>query len=87
VLACPFCGSRETDRFVIEGRTFLVFGCMFSPEIEAGLTDDEIAQRLGRVFGSNGSEYFRGTCDRLHVYVTKGEGARLLDPEPRPPRP
>ena len=78
MLACPFCGSPETDRFEIEGRRFLVFKCMFSPRIDPDLTDAEIDARLRATFGTDGTPYFRGTCDALHVYVTKGEGARRL---------
>jgi hypothetical protein len=80
VLTCPFCGAPETDRFELEGHRFLVFRCMFSPEVEPSLTDWEIAERLREGFGSSGSAYFRATCDRLHVYVTKGEGAKRLAP-------
>ncbi len=78
MLSCPFCGSPETERIAIEGHRFLVFGCMFTPELEPGLTDAEIADRLEHVFAPQGSEYFRRTCDALHVYVAKGEGARVL---------
>ena len=78
MLACPFCGAPETDRFEIEGRRFLVFQCMFSPRIDPELSDAEIDARLRATFGADGTRYFRGTCDALHVYVTKGEGARLL---------
>ena len=77
MLSCPFCGAPETDRFTLEGHRFLVFKCLFSPEVEEGLTDEEIVERLA-VFKSQGPAYFRGTCDRLHVYVTKGAGARSL---------
>jgi len=77
MLTCPFCGAPETDRFSLEGHRFLVFRCLFSPEIEEGLTDEEIVERL-RSFAAQGPSYFRGTCDRLHVYVTKGAGARSL---------
>lgn len=83
MITCPFCGAPETDRFRLEGHRFLVFGCMFSPEVEEGLTDREIAEHL-RSFAGQGSSYFRGTCDRLHVYVTKGEGARQLGARPEP---
>jgi len=79
MLACPFCGAPETDRFSLEGHRFLVFRCLFSPEVDEGLSDDEIVDRL-RAFAAQGPAYFRGTCDRLHVYVTKGGGARVLDP-------
>jgi len=80
MLSCPFCGAPETDRFLLEGHRFLVFRCLFSPEVEEGLTDEEVVERL-RTFAAQGStSYFRGTCDRLHVYVTKGAGARRLDP-------
>ena len=82
MLSCPFCGAPETDRFSLEGHRFLVFRCLFSPEVEEGLTDEEIGDRL-RSFADQGAEYFRGTCDRLHLYVTRGEGARGLGPEPR----
>jgi hypothetical protein len=83
VLACPFCGAPETERLDLEGHRFLVFRCMFTPEVEPGLTDAEIVDRLRSTFGTNGGAYFRGTCDRLHVYVTRGEGARVLDPASR----
>lgn len=78
-LSCPFCGAPETDRFTLAGHRFLVFRCMFSPEVEEDLTDAEIVERL-RAF-ADGPAYFRGTCDRLHIYVTKGEGARWLGAE------
>jgi hypothetical protein len=82
MLLCPFCGAPETDRLTVEGRRFLVFRCMFTPEVEATLTDPEIAERLAQAFGPKGPAYFRRTCDALHVYVTKGEGARVLAPQP-----
>jgi len=81
VLSCPFCGAPETDRFSLEGHRFLVFRCLFSPEVEEGLTDEEVGDRL-RSFADRRAEYFRGTCDRLHLYVTKGDGARWLGPGP-----
>jgi len=87
VLACPFCGAPETERLDLEGKRFLIFRCMFTPEVEPSLTDAEIAERLRARFGSDGREFFRGTCDRLHVYVTRGEGARVLvPPGPAPSR-
>lgn len=74
-LVCPFCGAPETDRFSLEGHRFLVFRCLFSPEVEEGLSDREIDEKL-RSFAEKGPAHFRATCDRLHVYVTKGAGAR-----------
>jgi hypothetical protein len=85
VLACPFCGAAETDRIELEGRRFLVFRCMFTPQIDPGLSDPEIADRLASAFAPQGRAYFRGTCDTLHVYVTKGAGARILQDEGVPP--
>jgi hypothetical protein len=78
VLNCPFCGAAETERLEIDGSRYVIFPCMFTPRVEAGLTDPEIAERLARLVGADRSSYFRKTCDVLHVYVTKGEGARLL---------
>lgn len=78
MLTCPFCGASETERIDIEGRRFLVFGCMFTPRVEPDLSDTEVAERLRAAVGTDGQPYFRGTCDALHVYVTKGEGARFL---------
>jgi hypothetical protein len=78
VLTCPFCGASETARLDIEGARFLVFGCMFSPRVDLDLTDAEVAERLRAVVGTDGRQYLRGTCDALHVYVTKGAGARFL---------
>jgi hypothetical protein len=86
VLACPFCGASETDRLDLEGKRFLVFRCMFTPEVDPSLSDDEIAGLLLARFGTDGRGYFRGTCDRLHVYVTRGEGAQVLDPPRGPAR-
>jgi hypothetical protein len=89
VLSCPFCGAPETDRLEVEGARFLVFGCMFSPRIEAGLSDEEVAERLRAAVGTDANRFFRGTCDALHMYVTKGAGAQfLMDPrEPVPSDP
>ena len=78
MLACPFCGAPETERLEIEGTRYVIFRCQFTPRVEAGLTDPEIAERLGQMVGPDRTAYFRGTCDALHVYVTKGEGARWL---------
>lgn len=77
-LVCPFCGSGLTDRIDIDGKRFLVFRCMFTPEIDPTLSDPEVADRLQASHGGPGDPYFRGMCDRLHRYVTKGEGARIL---------
>lgn len=76
---CPFCGGDETDRVELEGRRFLVFRCMFTPEVAPSLSEEEIAHHLRTDFAPGGSGgYFRGMCDRLHLYVAKGEGARRL---------
>ena len=82
MLHCPFCGARETDRFDLEGRRFLVFECMFSPAVDPKLSDEELGTFLRTEFGPDTSRaYFRSMCDRLHLYVTKGEGARALGAE------
>jgi hypothetical protein len=86
VLSCPFCGRAESARFDLEGRRFLVFECQFTPEVDPTLTDREIEEGLSTRFGRDGSAYFRKTCDALHVYVAKGEGARILT-APRAPTP
>jgi hypothetical protein len=78
VLNCPFCGAPETERLDVEGQRFLIFGCMFSPRVEPDLSDEEVADRLRAAVGTDAGRFFRGTCDALHVYVTKGEGARFL---------
>ena len=79
MLACPFCGAPETDRFDLDGHRFLVFGCMFTPEVDPGLDEPALARHLASAYRPDGSgPYFRHMCDRLHRYVTKGEGARAL---------
>jgi hypothetical protein len=93
MLHCPFCGAVETDRIDIEGRRFLVFGCMFTPRVDPGLSDAEVDERLRAAVGTDAGRFFRGTCDTLHMYVTKGEGARFLtgpvgrDPSDEPAHP
>ncbi len=84
---CPFCGAAETDRFSLEGHTFLVFACTFSPEIDGGWSDEELARHLATDFGPSGTRYFRGMCDRLHLYVTAGPGGRVLRGDPATPGP
>lgn len=87
MLTCPFCGAPETERLDVEGRRFLVFGCMFTPRVDPDLSDDEIDARLRETVGTDARRFFQGTCDALHIYVTKGEGARFLTSsgEPDPP--
>jgi len=69
---------------VLEGRRFLVFRCLFSPAIDPKWTDAEIAPRLVSEFGPDGPGFVRRTCDKLHLYVTKGAGARALEEARRP---
>lgn len=86
MLLCPFCGAQETDRFLLEGRRFVVFSCQFTPAFEPGLDDAAIAARLAADFGPQGNGYFRQTCDRLHRYVTVGAGAGPLRAAAEAPR-
>ncbi len=78
MLACPFCGAPETDRFDLEGQRFLVFRCLFTPAVDPKLTEEEVARHLARDYGPEGTGYFRKMCDRLHLYVTKGAAAQAL---------
>ena len=86
MLTCPFCGAPETDRFDLEGRRFLVFECMFTPQVDPKLSEEGLREFLRTEFRPGSSRaYFRQMCDRLHVYVTKGEGARALTRGERSP--
>jgi hypothetical protein len=78
MLHCPFCGSPETDRLDLEGRRFVVFACMFTPEVDPAMSDEAVTAVLAKAHPGGGSPYFRGMCDRLHLYVTAGEGGRRL---------
>jgi hypothetical protein len=73
VVVCPFCGAQETDRLTIEGHRFVVFGCMFTPEVDPTMDDDTLGQKLVEAYAKLGTSYFRGQCDRLHLIVTRGE--------------
>lgn len=84
-LQCPFCGAPETDRIELEGSRILIFRCLFSPEVPRDLGDPELVEHLRAQFSQGGSAYFRGMCDRLHLYVTRGEGSRELGAEPSAP--
>ena len=85
---CPFCGAVESDRLDLDGRRFLVFPCLFTPEVDPAWPEDELAERLRHDFSGGGNRYFRGMCDRLHLYVTKGAGAaQLLSAPTEGPRP
>jgi hypothetical protein len=87
VLACPFCGTPESDRVDLEGKRFIVFGCQFTPEVDPAWDDGRVDAELRGRYGASGSAYFRGVCDRLHRFVTKGEGARALLAAPSTPAP
>jgi hypothetical protein len=82
VLVCPFCGAAESERFVMEGTRVVVFPCQFTAELDRSLGDEELAGALRAKYAGAGESYFRGMCDRLHLYVAKGEGARLLGAGP-----
>ena len=83
MLVCPFCGAAETDRFDLEGRRYVVFQCMFTPAVDPTLSEPELSRRLREEFGTGSSRgHFRQMCDRLHLYVTQGKGARELKGDP-----
>ena len=75
---CPFCQGPETDRIDLEGRRFLVFGCLFTPEVDPSMDEERLAAHLAGTYRRGDASFFRGMCDRLHLYVTKGPGAREL---------
>jgi hypothetical protein len=76
---CPFCGAIESDRFDLEGHRYLVFACTFTPEVDPHLSEEELDRHLRSAYSAeSGSGHFRQMCDRLHLYVAKGEGARAL---------
>jgi hypothetical protein len=78
VLACPFCSAPETDRLDLEGSRFIVFRCQFTPQVDPTQTDGEIERHLLATYGPDGPAYFRSVCDRLHLFVVRGDGARRL---------
>lgn len=59
-----------------------MFACMFTPEVDPARSDEEIAAELAAAHPDGGGRYFRGMCDRLHLYVTAGEGGRRLTSPP-----
>ncbi|MCI4366172.1 MAG: hypothetical protein L3K08_00295 [Thermoplasmata archaeon] len=79
---CPFCQGPETDRIEIDGRRFLVFGCLFTPEVDPTMDETRLAEHLNAAYRRGDPAFFRGMCDRLHLYVTKGTGARELTAPP-----
>jgi hypothetical protein len=81
-LRCPYCGAPESDRFVLEGRRFVVFPCQFTAEADASLDEPGLADYVRTAYAPTAPNPFRGTCDRLHLYVTKGAGAAALGAPP-----
>ncbi len=86
-IVCPFCGAPLTDRLGLEGSTFLVFRCLFTPRFDGAPDDEEIRRRLSTDFAGPGEAYFRGICDRLHLIVTRREGASPSPTATLGPRP
>ena len=62
----------------LEGRRFVVFPCAFTPEVDPKLSEEALQAVLAATHPGGGAPYFRGICDRLHLYVTSGEGGRRL---------
>jgi hypothetical protein len=86
VLKCPFCGADETDRFDLDGQRFLVFACMFTPAVDPRWDERELAEHLVTAYPPDASgAYFRRMCDRLHLYVTKGEREHVPADDPSSP--
>jgi hypothetical protein len=72
VLRCPFCGSEETDRLDLGGERFVVFACAFTPRVDPDLPDDRLQAELDRTYPAEQRHaYFRGVCDRLHLFVLR----------------
>lgn len=86
-MSCPFCGAAETTRLDLEGRRFIVFACMFTPQVDPAWDEPTLAEHLARDYGSDGSAYFRRACDRLHLYVTRGPAAEELGATAQPETP
>jgi hypothetical protein len=87
---CPFCGALEAERLDIDGRRFLIFPCLFSPAVDPSLDEAGLSEHLRATYRADDPAFFRGMCDRLHLYVTKGPGARELlvdEPAGDPPTP
>ncbi len=80
---CPVCGRDESERFELEGRWFVVFPCQFTLEAEPGTSEERLTEQLEAARPKAGQSPFQPTCDRLHLYVTKGAGASALRPEQR----
>ncbi|MCI4348711.1 MAG: hypothetical protein L3J93_00605 [Thermoplasmata archaeon] len=75
---CPFCQAPETERVRIDGASFVIFQCMFTPQVDPAHSDAEIEATLASQHPDGGAPYFRQMCDSLHLYVTKGAGSRPL---------
>ena len=68
---CPFCGAEESDRLDVDGHRFLVFACMFTPEVDRALGEAELADHLARTYSGPSQPHFQSLCDRLHLVVTR----------------
>jgi hypothetical protein len=75
---CPFCGAAETDRVSVEGLRYIVFACMFTPQVSPSIPEEQIERHLRETYGTVGEVYFRRQCDLMHLFVTKGAGGRVL---------
>lgn len=78
MLHCPFCGAAESDRIDLDGDRFLVFECMFTPQVDPSLPDDRLEAHLRQTYEGSSAQYFRSMCDRMHLFVTQGAGAKTL---------
>lgn len=78
MLHCPFCGAAESDRIDLDGDRFLVFECMFTPQVDPSLPDDRLEEHLRTTYEGSSAQYFRSMCDRMHLFVTQGAGAKTL---------
>ncbi len=51
---------------------------MFSPTVDPAWSEEALGQHLRETYSGASGAYFRGMCDRLHLFVVQGDGAREL---------
>jgi sarcosine oxidase delta subunit len=73
-LLCPFCGQRETERCVIEGRRLIVFPCMFSPLVDVNIPEESLQEYLDQRYRDK-ETFLRKQCAGLHMTMVVRENA------------
>ena len=69
MLTGPRCGTKETARIPFDGKITLVFGCMFSPTLDDGMSDESMKKFINNNYRGKSDQYLQEKCEEWHFML------------------